>query len=835
MSKNLVPLALILFLVACAAPVPTGTPAAPSPTLIPATSAATPTVVATSAPPATPGGSPAATPPTTPTRSSVTVTPSADLNIALLLAAGSRDERALALRRTFLAQAQTVRANVIVQFADGDTGRQQTQFEDALARSLSVIVIEPVDADAAAPFVAAAHRAGVKIIALDDLIRSAEVDLVVGADPVAAGQMQVTNTVSLLRKAGLRPPWNFVILEKRAGDPTAAQLVKGYYSALAPYIDKQQARIVADVAHRDGSAAQASATLTTTLKTISGTVQAVLANTSELARGAQAGLAAARVITPVVISFAGLDLDGIRAICSERVQFATVPPYPDVGEAAARAAIQLAQGQEVRTDQTIDIGDKPVPFIPLAPRGVTTETMQAAVVQPGIYSLDQAAACLPPLARGANIPKINMRTSLTIWTDEDENEVYPYLANLAAQFRLVNPTVAISLTTFPGDSLAARLDGLSDPRALPDLVWSSNRPLVRWNARGLFQPIDAQIDVTRFMTDAVSAVQPVTRTQTLGVPVTYGGHLMLFYNKALVTTPPVSTDDLFRLGPILGKPGGAQFELAFDQKDPRYLVPWLYGFGGRVITDTAALAPAPTRAVTPTQSSATVTPAFRPTPTQSAASATPVPTLTASAPVTIALNTRAMSDTVGFLAKLHAESVIPPEGGYDVADALFESGRAALVISGEWSINPYLDALGDNLGLARLPLVSSTGRVPLSFGSGKYIFIPRALDGDKLLAAKAWIEFITSRPIQLELAAKFHRLPALREAFTDPAIAADPQLGVSAQLLTRYTLVEPAGYSPCVEQAIQSQMTGILSGQTPAGDALREMQTRAERCLGVGP
>ncbi|HEY6040837.1 MAG TPA: extracellular solute-binding protein [Anaerolineae bacterium] len=785
---------LLLALIACAVPPPSVPRENNSPPPVSLNVAATATPNAASE--VTPERTPRLTPPIRVTSTPTTTLTS--LTFALLLATNSKDEHAIALRHGFFDQAQAINADVITQFAEGDPAKQRAQLDDALARRASVIVLQPVDADSAAPLVATAHKANAKIIALDEPIRNGDVDLVVAMDYFQVGQRQAQHALDMLQATRQPAPWNFVILEKRAGDLTALPLAKGYYSALAPHIDKQRVRVVADVAPKSNSTGQALSTTLQALTENPNGVNAILANSPELARGALLALDQARLAVPPDVSTATLDADSLRALCSDRLNFAMLAPYPQLGQAAARAARSFVETGVVRTEQTFEIGNKTVPAVLISAQPITTDSIHAYGVQTGIFTYDQTTNCIPPVAKGAVIPQITARVSLDLWTDEADPAAYSYLSNLVAQFHQVNQ-VHITLTQYLSDTLIPAWSR-APAEAQPDLVLASNR-IVLTTTRDLLQSVDTQIDVSRFVTGAVNAVRPTT--QTLGVPVSYGGHLLLFYNKSLMTEPARSTDDLVRLASTFTKADSANFTLAFDQQDPRYLTPWFLAFGGEFFER----APITTTSIVTTGTAISTASILSPT-----------------------LNTSAMSNALALLTNLRAKQVITSGGGSDVADAMFMDGRAAMAISTEGNISKYRAALGDKLGLARLPVLSATNRNPTPFTGGKYFYAPKTLSKDKLIAAKAFIEFVTSKGVQTEMALKFYRLPALREALNDSLITKDPLLSVSLDEW-RFGILEPASFTPCLDQAIRSQMQGAIKGEVKASDAARAIQENAERCL----
>ena len=64
-----------------------------------------------------------------------------------------------------------------------------------------------------------------------------------------------------------------------------------------------------------------------------------------------------------------------------------------------------------------------------------------------------------------------------------------------------------------------------------------------------------------------------------------------------------------------------------------------------------------------------------------------------------------------FIKSLRDEhSVVPANCDYELADSLFKTGRAAMIINGDWSWADYLTNPEIDAAVAVLPVVSATGQ-----------------------------------------------------------------------------------------------------------------------------
>lgn len=707
--------------------------------------------------------------------------PTPALKIAILLAAIDSPRQEL-FEQVLTENTRSVTGTVRIEAADNDAATQRTQVEAALDAGAPVLVIQPVDPDAAALYVDAAHKAGARVISFDRLINTRDLDAYVSHDLAQMGRVQAQAALDWLTVKAIKKPWNFILLEGAAGDPLSAQITRGYHDILDPRIAKNEVKLFADRAVPDAAVA-GTATLEELTKA-KNNVQAVLANNSALARGALAALSTAKLTGKVFVAGAGADPQNYAALCIGAQNLDLKLDDTALAQSAARLAVALAQDQTPGDanfpNNTIRIDDRDVFQVAIPVRTVTSDTIQAALVQTGIVSSRQLGACFAPLPAGATPPQVTTRGTLTIWVQEDAaSRVYAYLANLAGAFMAANPGVEIQLV--PKDAQTVR-DTFGDAGDDVDLLWTTNEEIQQFAASDLLRAANF-ITRTQYADPALAAA---TREGTLyGVPVSTGNNLVLYYNKKLLKEPPKDTDALTRLGATLTKETIGQYALVYDTTNPFWLMPWLGAYKSSVV---AADGKTPT------------------------------------------LATSAMTETLTLLKTFKDKKVVSPDADLIIADAIFSEGRAAMIINGDEALDAYLEKLGTNLGVTRLPQVSKNDN-PRPYTGATYFALPAGISGSKLEIAQAFIRFVTSKPIQLDMAKKFHRLPAVKDALQDTALTSDPILkGLSDQMLLGIAPPESSVLT-CIWEAIRPNQLGVLNANTPVNDAARAMQSSAEACI----
>jgi maltose-binding protein MalE len=264
-----------------------------------------------------------------------------------------------------------------------------------------------------------------------------------------------------------------------------------------------------------------------------------------------------------------------------------------------------------------------------------------------------------------------------------------------------------------------------------------------------------------------------------GLPDTAGFHLLLFYNRNLVDTPPSNTTDLFELAEDLTQ--SSQWGLGVNSYDPLWLTPWLVPYGGWLTDKTGQ----------PTLD----------TPAMEAA---------------ITLHLSWQSRLTG----------IAPVETYDEIRTKFLDGNMAMMIDGEWTIGELAGANKIDWAVAALPnagpATESQPAAPLVLA--RYWAISRTATGNRALAAATFLEFI-----QLTRLTQFGLLPTQREALDDPRIVNDPVWRVSAAQMQAGRTVPLGVNANSLMDAMRRPLQGVVDGELTPGEAAEMMQHNVKR------
>ncbi|UCF06170.1 MAG: extracellular solute-binding protein [bacterium] len=403
------------------------------------------------------------------------------------------------------------------------------------------------------------------------------------------------------------------------------------------------------------------------------------------------------------------------------------------------------------------------------------------------------AACVIAVAVGAFLPllmgcgeKQKQPMEIVVWEQKDPEEQLLLRRHLDA-FMEKHPGLVISTLHFETDQLHSQFQTAALAGGGPDLVYGPSDKVGPYSVMGLIKPLEGLFDASFFELYESSSVA-VLDGHIYAVPDQIGNHLMLLYNKELVTRVPGNSDEWIAICrentvDLDGNGIPDRYGLVFNFNEPFWLIPFIGGFGGWVMNADGA------------------------------------PTL----------NTEAVIGALRFLADLrNHHKVIPRESNYEVSDTMFKQGMAAFIINGPWSIKAYVKA-GIDLGIIPLPVITATGRHPTPMVSSKGYSININVDEARLSIVKELLVYLTSKEVQREIATELLILPSLKDLYQDQSITQHEILRGS---LEQSKLGRPMPLVPemrAIWDAIRPFYQSVLGGQMTPEDAAEQMQERAEK------
>ena len=272
--------------------------------------------------------------------------------------------------------------------ADQDAARQQQQAESVLTQGANVLVLDAVDAAAAASIVAAAHDRGVKVIAYDRFIADAPVDYYVSFDNELVGRLQGE---ALVRALEARPPAGdgrrgVLVVGGAATDPNSAQYRAGELAAFEGHdID-----VLASYDTPDWSPDKAQEWVAGQLTQYAGRVDAIAAANDGTAGGAISAMKAAGLDPVPPVTGQDAELAAVQRIVSGDQYMTVYKAIRQQAGIAAELAVRVTRGEQPGTAVRV----AGVPALLLTPVAVTKADVGRILVGGGVFTTEEI--CVQP-------------------------------------------------------------------------------------------------------------------------------------------------------------------------------------------------------------------------------------------------------------------------------------------------------------------------------------------------------------------------------------------------------------------------------------------------------
>ena len=355
------------------------------------------------------------------------------------------------------------------------------------------------------------------------------------------------------------------------------------------------------------------------------------------------------------------------------------------------------------------------------------------------------------------------------------------LREVCDQYEKNNPGIKINLTYRETEELRSSYQAAAMGGSGPELIYGPSDQVGPFSAMDIIQPLDSLLSeqyFNQFVDNAI--VKSDKKIWMIGDVV--GNHLMLIYNKDLISHPPKNTDELIEIGKKMtvdtdldGKID--QYGLVWNFTEPFFYVPWLGGFGEWLLTDDG------------------------------------IPNL----------DTDGNIKGFKFIKSLRDEhKIIPKECDYEIANAMFKTGRAAMIINGDWSWGDYNGVV--NFDIARIPKVSETGQWPSPLVSTKGYSININTKGDKLNQTIELLKYLTSSEVQLYFTKSLNTQPSSIAALSMPEVKNNIILNKSSQIIEVGRPMPIIPEMRAIWDSLRDQYQALLNGMVTPEIAANKAQ-----------
>lgn len=321
----------------------------------------------------------------------------------------------------------------------------------------------------------------------------------------------------------------------------------------------------------------------------------------------------------------------------------------------------------------------------------------------------------------------------------------------------------------------------------PDLVYGPSDQVGPFEVMGIIEPLE-QFFEQEYLERFIPKGLTYYNGHLYQIADKLGNHLTLVYNKALVSKPPETDEELIAMGKKLtiDKDGDGkidQYALGWNYTEPFFFIPFMTGFGGWVMTDDGK------------------------------------PTLDSEGTIRALQFIRDLRDTY---------KIIPGEADYNIADALFKDGKSAMIINGDWSWAGYKKA-GIAIGVAPLPKIESTGLWCAPMVSPKGYSLNANVPPEKRPLVINLLRFLMEPEQQLETARILNTMPTRIEAVNSDFVQNDEILRNSALQIERGRPMPVVPELRAIWDAMRPGYQAVLGGSKTPQQAAKEMQLLAVR------
>jgi D-xylose transport system substrate-binding protein len=287
---------------------------------------------------------------------------------------------------------------VVYANAEADAAKQAAQMDEMIEDRADVILLDAVDAHAAARGVAKAKKAGIPVIAYDRLAEG-PIDAYISFDNELVGEVQGRSLLNALggRTGGAT---RIVMMNGSPKDPNARQFKEGALSELTGKVN-----IAESYDTEDWKPENARANMARAISRIGADrIAAVYAANDGMAGGVVKALKDAGVTDLPPVTGQDAELSAVRRIVAGEQYMSVYKPYPQEAENAAEMAVAKVQGRDIQFDAlTRDRVDSPtrkdIPAQLVPVVALTRDNIGDTVVTDGIYEVSDictakyAAAC----------------------------------------------------------------------------------------------------------------------------------------------------------------------------------------------------------------------------------------------------------------------------------------------------------------------------------------------------------------------------------------------------------------------------------------------------------
>ena len=298
-------------------------------------------------------------------------------------------ERWIRDRDIFVAEAQTLGAEVIVQVANQDNDTQVEQIKSLANQNIDVLVVVPNDSTRIGPTVRLIRERGIPVISYDRLILKGKTDLYIAHDHVGAGLLMGQAVVSSLAQKHRRGAFQLVIVNGARSDYNSALMNQGFHQKLDPLIQAGAVNVVKEIWLTAWSSEEAEKAFREALDSTGKRPDGVIAANDLLAESLIRVLSQRSQLDGTLVTGMDADLAACQRVIEGTQTMTVYKPIAPLAIAAARYAVKLARHEPLDLKEFISDGEYQIPYVKLQPVAVDRSNMKQVIVKEGFHRMEE--------------------------------------------------------------------------------------------------------------------------------------------------------------------------------------------------------------------------------------------------------------------------------------------------------------------------------------------------------------------------------------------------------------------------------------------------------------
>ncbi|MQA01452.1 MAG: substrate-binding domain-containing protein [Streptosporangiales bacterium] len=266
---------------------------------------------------------------------------------------------------------------------------QQQQADAALTNGADVLVLDPVDSEAAAKIVDKAKGQNVPVLSYERLILGSEPDWYISFDNVKVGEEQAKSLVARLDELGTRKKGQIVMINGSPTDNNAKLFKQGAHSVLDGKVKIGKEYDTPEWSP-DNAQKQMDQAITALGKD---KIVGVYAANDGTAGGAIAAMRKADMdLEQVPVTGQDAEVAGLQRVVAGEQYMTIYKPIKDEAAKAAEIAYDLLQGKTPKKEADTDNGEAKIPSTFLPVQAVTADDLEDTVLKDEWVTYEQLCA-----------------------------------------------------------------------------------------------------------------------------------------------------------------------------------------------------------------------------------------------------------------------------------------------------------------------------------------------------------------------------------------------------------------------------------------------------------